>query len=86
MKYKAVLIGALVRPYGKGDPGPWGVLENSYEECVKQAKAVLGKIKPEERKTAYVRIIEVKEIGIAEVHTAAEKGPDGELRFAIAEV
>lgn len=89
MKFKAILVGALVKPFeplgGKGEPTPWAVMENSKEACRVQAKSVLRKLTDEERKVAYVKIIEVKEETVEEIHAAAERGPDGELRFAITE-
>lgn len=84
MRFKAVLVGALVRPFGKGDPLPWQTFQPTQYEAEKLGEQVLKGLTPEQRKTAYVKVSEVTEVLVSEIHTAAEKGPDGEVAFAYA--
>jgi len=87
MRYKAILVGALVKPFGKsgGDPAPWQVFHPTKERCVEAGKNILARLSEKERKIAYIRIAEVTEVTVMEVHVATEKGPDDEIRFAITE-
>ena len=84
MRFKAVLVGALVRPFGKGDPIPWQCFTATQHEAEQIGKGVLEKLTVTEQATAYVRVVQVADILLAEIHTAKEKGPQGELTFAIA--
>jgi len=67
MKFKAILIGALVKPFGKGAPGPWQVYCRSKEEGDTLGRAVLDGLPPDERKGAFVRVIEIREVVVGEV-------------------
>lgn len=92
MKYKAILVGALVRPRdGKGgDPLPWQLLSPSRQECIGLGQAVLEGLDSADQKKAYVKVVEVREVLLAEVHVAVEQPQDkdgkvtGPLAFAIA--
>jgi len=64
MKFKAILIGALVKPFGKGAPGPWQVFCKSQEEAESLGRGVLDGLPPDERKAALVRLIEIREVVI----------------------
>lgn len=67
MKFKAILIGALVKPFGKGAPGPWQVFCKDRAECEALSRATLDSLSPDERKGAFVRVIEIREVVIGEI-------------------
>lgn len=67
MKFKAILIGALVKPFGKGAPGPWQVFATSVEEARALGCGVLDGLSPDERKAAFVRVIEIREVLVEEI-------------------
>lgn len=71
MKFKAVLIGALVTPpsFGKqtSAPVPWMRFAISKDEAIALGNAVLESLTPEERKGATVRLIEIQEVVIGEL-------------------
>lgn len=67
MKFKAILIGALVKPFGKGAPGPWQVFCKDRAECEILGRAVLDGLTPDERKGAFVRVIEMREVVVSEI-------------------
>lgn len=67
MKFKAILIGALVKPFGKGAPGPWQVFATSQAEAELLGRGVLEGLPPDERKGAFVRIVEIREVVIGEI-------------------
>lgn len=66
MKFKAILIGALVKPFGKGAPGPWQVFCKTQDEAESLGRAVLDGLPPDERKAAFVRVIEIREVVVVE--------------------
>jgi hypothetical protein len=86
MKFKGILVGALVPPRGNsgGSLGPWQVFCPTKEEVVELGKGILATLPTGVRKTAYVRVVEIAEVLVAEIHTAAEAGPSGELLFTTA--
>lgn len=86
MKFKAILINALIPPFGNpsGTPGPWQVFAKTQEEAEDLGKQILEKLSEGQRKEAYVKVSEVRDVAICEIHTAVEKGKDGQLMFAIA--
>lgn len=86
MKFKAVLIGALVNPFGdrKSVKIPWQKYCSTQEQAERYGKDILYSLSEEEQIVAYIKIVELKEVLLAEIHTAKEKGPDKELIFAIA--
>jgi len=90
MRFKALLVGAMVRPFGKGDKVPWQTFQPTQMLAEEMGKEVLKGLREDEQKTAYVKVTEITEVLLAEVHVAAEqpKGPDGKqtgpLAFAIA--
>lgn len=67
MKFKAILIGALVKPFGKGAPGPWQVFCKSQAEAEQLGRGVLDGLPPDERKSAFVRVIEIREVLVGEI-------------------
>lgn len=67
MKFKAVLIGALVKPFGKGAPGPWQVFCKTQGEAETLGRAVLDGLPPDDRKGAFVRVIEIREVVLGEI-------------------
>lgn len=84
MRFKAILVGAQVKPFGKGVPGPWGTFCQTRGEAEMLGRGVLATLTPEDRKTAYVRVMELTEVLQCEIHVASEQGPDGALVFAYA--
>ena len=86
MRFKAVLVGALVRPFGKGDKLPWQTFQPTQMRAEDMGKEVLRGLRADEQKTAYVKVTEITEVLLAEVHVAAEQpeGGKGPLAFAIA--
>jgi len=84
MRFKAVLVGALVRPFGKGDKLPWQVFTQTQHESEELGKQVLGGLRVDERAVAYVKVTEITEVLLAEIHTAKEQPADGSVAFAIA--
>jgi len=83
MKFKVISRGISLDSTPGTEKG-WGVFCPTEEEAFKLGKDFLSRLDPEQQKEAYILIYEVKETILAEVHTAAEKGPNGELLFAIA--
>jgi hypothetical protein len=71
MKFKAVLIGALVKPpsFGKqtSAPVPWMRFATSKEEAEQLGRGVLDGLPPEDRKGALVRLIEIREVVVGEL-------------------
>lgn len=67
MKFKAILIGALVKPFGKGAPGPWQCYAQTQHVAASMGRAVLDGLPPDERKAAFVRVIEIREIVVEEI-------------------
>lgn len=68
MKFKAILIGALIPPFGgKGDPKPWGVFCRTQDEAETLGRGVLDGLPPDERKAAFVRVIEIREVVVGEI-------------------
>lgn len=67
MKFKAILIGALVKPFGKGAPGPWQVFCGTRELAELLGRGVLDKLSPDEHKAAFVRVIEIREVVVGEI-------------------
>lgn len=83
MKFKVISRGITIDSTPGTEKG-WGIFCPTEEEAFKQGRAFLSSLPDEQQKEAYVLIYEVKETILAEIHTAAEKGPNGELLFAIA--
>lgn len=67
MKFKAILIGALVKPFGKGAPGPWQVFCKTQTEAESLGRGALDGLPPDERKAAFVRVIEIREVCVGEI-------------------
>ena len=71
MKFKAILIGALVTPpsFGKqtSSPVPWMRFATSKEEAEALGRGVLDGLSPDERKAAFVRVIEIRDVVIGEI-------------------
>lgn len=90
MRFKAVLVGALVRPFGKGDKLPWQTFQPTQMLAEDLGKEILRGLREDEQKTAYVKVMEITEVLLSEVHVAAEQPKDAEgkqvgpLAFAIA--
>lgn len=74
MKFKAILIGALV-PSGDGKGGmkPWGVFTQTAVEAERMGKAVLEGLSKEDQAVARVKVVATKEVTIAEIHVAADQ-------------
>lgn len=84
MKFKAVLIGALVKPFGNGVKVPWQKYCSTQEQAEYYGRDVLSGLSQEEQAVAYVKVVELKEVLLAEIHTAKEKALDGSIIFAVA--
>lgn len=84
MRFKAILIGAEVIPFGGGGRKPWQAFTATQHEAEQLGKGILETLTPDEQKEAYVKVVAITELLLAEIHTAAEKGPDGTMTFAIA--
>jgi len=84
MRFKALLVGAMVRPFGKGDKVPWQTFQPTQHQAEEMGKEVLRGLGESERKEAYVKVTEITEVLLAEIHTAKEQPAEGPLAFAIA--
>jgi len=78
MKYKAILVNATLK--GR----EWQMFTRTKGEAEQLAKGTLESLTDVERQKAYVKVVEITEVPVCEIHTAVEKGKDGELLFAIA--
>lgn len=82
MRFKATSYGVNLGN-GPSTQKDWCAFYTSSEEAIMRATDFLRGLTEAQQKTAYVKVVEIKDVLIAEIHTAAEK-INGELIFAIA--
>lgn len=83
MKYKVTSYGVNLGP-NEGTSKGYNIFCMTEEEALQRAQEFLKGLSPGQQQKAYVKVMEIKDVLIAEIHTAAEKGPNREVLFAIA--
>ena len=83
MKFKATSYGVNLGP-NEGTTKPWQVFCSSAMDGELAGQEFLKGLTAKQQAKAYVKVVEIKEVLVAEIHTAAERAEDGQLIFAIA--